>query len=1347
MSTPRFVTVAILLLASALPALAQASGPPPLVVKSARVSPKADGKLDEACWKEADWRPLQANLGGDLAVGGKVALCYDDRHLYAALRLDEPQPDRIKAEPGAVNGPEVWAGEILEWFINPAGEGRDFVQLGWNPAGARFNARCRASGPGVAESDLSWRPQWQAASTIGKAGWTSEAAIPFAELGQKPPAPGTRWTLNLCRTRQIGQRVFSALAPTGGGFHSPDRFLSVWFGKYAAPVETDQGPPTRILLGCHDAGQGYDALLEARWQLDRAFGEGNVDIRTSPYRSPMADWPLTYAGLKRYLFIVLVNVGPNSFTAQQVADLRRYVEEGGRLVTCRLIGVQAYSPKFTTWDWMGTPLKEFLPLEPSYKDGAWRKLQAVKPEHPLFAGIPLSELNVWTYGMSAKVLPGAEVLATARLDGGDGKLEPEVPFITEKRSGRGLVLDLNLVCSEGVTIIPIDRLKDAFLYSPYYPLFWDNVVRYVTGAPPPFPAKMGAPPARQEKPAFLALDVVRDNLGDLFAPGATVQLKSPVLGKPDYPYQVEVSIEQAGRAALPAGRYTLTEQSPDVAVPLPYLDRGAYHLRVNLRKGEALLDSTTARFAVTLPLLAADEFHLAPFITPDFMGEADTARVGHYLKELGFTQLKTLGGITYSGYRKLYRFYNETRFISRMQELGLCFRPVWYPLNLAVMTGAGDRDPEAPTPAVPAYPYVGKALLPWERHWLELFGERVYGRMPLTDGFVVNDEISAVSRPVTEGEQKGYQAATGRPAPTDLKQPEAYDFINYRCKNAADFTWSARAIAGAYEPSWISDSILTPNSFAGHTSCVINVPETAAALGATSPDEYHYGEPKLYQKSLSSMAIVWSATEFGRLAAPGFTGGQLSNVYYEAFPEQVFAALTGGAREFTVFHYNSASFEEHGRANKRFAEIARKTNRDAARIGRTLNHCDRLRGRVAVLYPHSAYTHLAKGQAFNADYLKMIGFSSQYIQLTYGVQLQYDLLRRLFGHVDILFDEQIRRGDLRHYDLFVLGYNKDVEERTLREIRRFAEQGGTILVSTDSGRLNEKQIATGTLYDLLPAAVGEEKSVPTDYSETRMSKREEWSRGHALAPKSGAEVLFAGADGTPACVRGAFGRGQAILLGMPLAGLKHASARENLKKLENLLSEQVPLVCRAEDGEFTAAAFLSRRGNQRLFMVANHNKREAATRILAPGDESERDHVLVDLVTGQRVPFQVEEGRLSFEATCADRWGRAFALLPQPPTGVEMSVSPPTAKSRKLMLAVRLVGKDGQPVPVTVPFDLTVTDSEGKVRDDLSGVRVTDRGVYVFAMTWPTNVLPGTWKVTAADRISGQSDSATWNVE
>ena len=163
-------------------------------------------------------------------------------------------------------------------------------------------------------------------------------------------------------------------------------------------------------------------------------------------------------------------------------------------------------------------------------------------------------------------------------------------------------------------------------------------------------------------------------------------------------------------------------------------------------------------------------------------------------------------------------------------------------------------------------------------------------------------------------------------------------------------------------------------------------------------------------------------------------------------------------------------------------------------------------------------------------------------------------------------------------------------------------------------------------------------------------------------------------------------------------------------------------------------------------MVFNGAKADATTRVAACGDEAESKHILADIVTGEKIPFVVKDGALSFEVTCPDRWGRALALLPTEPTAIEVSTSGPPQPGQKFMIAVRILGRDGMPLRSTLPIDLVVKDPDGQVREDLSGVRVAKRGVYVFAMVWPANAKPGAWTVRASEKIGGASDEATWLV-
>jgi len=1313
----------------------------PLVIRKTEQTPKVDGKLDELCWRKADQRALRHYAGRELKVGGSVALCYDRKNLYAALWLKEPMLEKIRSA-AAPDG--LWNGEVIEWFICPSEDGLDYFQLAWNPAGRAAAYRCRSKGAGGSfQSDRTWQPKWKRAAVVGKKGWTTEAVIPLSEMGLKAPKDGAVWRINLCRHRVVekdgDKPQWSALSPTGtSGFHSIDRFEDVYFGKYVEiAAATRRDGPLKALIGCWNSRFGYGAIFDPHGQLDRALGSDHVQIRVkAPHSSAMAHWPKRAHELSAYHVIVLTDVPATAFSVKQLQHLRRYVTDGGTLILMGAMGGWKHKPED---GWYTSPLGDLMPLQHTPRTGRveMRQIQPVDVSHPLLRGLPLADSGLCAGTQVTKPTDNANVIAVA----GEG------PFIAEKKAGKGRVIQITGHYAHKATWVPISDFKRDFFMSASYPAFWDNLVQYATGKPV---AHSAARPTPKTKEDFaVSCDVIRDNYGYLFAPGDTISLKPNIKGRVDYPYEVDVTLRDADGKTTPAGRYALKDAEHELRIELPYLDRGRYAVRLDVKKNGKLVDSADAPIAVTLPLLAEDEFGFSIIFHHDYMGEVDMRRIVQELKSVGFTGVAWVGSHIYGSYNGSYRMWTRSRNTAIIQEAGLRTAPVWYAGLLDIHGGrkkAGTTDRTSGR-RVPEMAFPDKDHLPYAHFWQAAL-HKLYGRMPLTESYAAHDEIGGLHFAGADGERlkKAFETATGVPAGSPDGTPMgAYQFMKYKLKAVANYAWLSRSVNDAHSPHLHLDCIISPNSLGGHSSPVLDVAGTASSLGATSPDVYHYGEQKLYVKSLSSMAIIWSATDFGRLSRPGFTGGNLNNAYYMEFPEQVFAAISCGTRNFQVFSYGTTSFEKNGRKDSRFAEIARRTTAEAGRIGRTLNHCDRSRARVAMLYPHTAHMWLSMGKAFNDDYLEMTGNSRQYLGLAGGVQAQYDVLRKMFGHVDVLFDEQVQRGDLGNYDLCVLGYSRQTEARTLRELRRFAERGGTILVSSDSARLDEYNRPTDILTRVLPATVGPERIVSTDYSSTRITNQSAlFSRGNALEPKPKAAVLFTFADKEPACVSNSLGGGEAFVLGMPIGALRAEVNKAKMKLLADVLNLRVRLISKPDDGEFSAVTFLSKRGDNRIFMIANHNKKEATTRITASSDADEAEHILADIVTGEKVPFTVMDDELSFKVTCPDRWGRALALLPVEPASIQVSASVPADIGSKLLIVVRILGADAQPLRSTLPFDLEVKDPSGAVRDDLSGVRVADRGVYVFAMEWPVNARRGEWTVSVRERISGHSDEARW---
>jgi hypothetical protein len=59
-----------------------------------------------------------------------------------------------------------------------------------------------------------------------------EVAIPFKTLEVTPPQEGATWRFLLCRTRRgASPGEYQSISPTLGGYHQPDRFADLVFGK------------------------------------------------------------------------------------------------------------------------------------------------------------------------------------------------------------------------------------------------------------------------------------------------------------------------------------------------------------------------------------------------------------------------------------------------------------------------------------------------------------------------------------------------------------------------------------------------------------------------------------------------------------------------------------------------------------------------------------------------------------------------------------------------------------------------------------------------------------------------------------------------------------------------------------------------------------------------------------------------------------------------------------------------------------------------------------------------------------------------------------------------------------
>jgi hypothetical protein len=197
-------------------------------------APAIDAKLTDEVWSRARWTPAFRQPDDkplDVRFRTRAKLLYDKDNLYVAFEVLDPDINNDKTGRDS----ELWRKDVVEVYLDPGHDGKDYVELQFSPAGEIFDAHFSARR----------KPEWKEAAkrltmaglevkvavegTVNKPGdkdrlWMVEAKIPFAQIPGVKAAPGAnaKWGLNLYRIDDSApDRVagMGALAPVGGDFH------------------------------------------------------------------------------------------------------------------------------------------------------------------------------------------------------------------------------------------------------------------------------------------------------------------------------------------------------------------------------------------------------------------------------------------------------------------------------------------------------------------------------------------------------------------------------------------------------------------------------------------------------------------------------------------------------------------------------------------------------------------------------------------------------------------------------------------------------------------------------------------------------------------------------------------------------------------------------------------------------------------------------------------------------------------------------------------------------------------------------------------------------------------------
>lgn len=219
-----------------------------------------NGKLSEPCWKTAPFTApfVIYNTGAAPKLATRARMLWDDRYLYIAFSMDDTDV-WAKTKVWKRGVPCLCQEEVAEVFIDPDGDGLNYLEAEINPFGALMALRLDQE---TSDGDYSWSYKKlqigiDVTGTLNNPqdvdkGWTCELAFPFEEIAftspskKFPPRPGDSWRINLYRYEYPrpsapGKEELSAWNRTkwtasdkDRGFHAPNYFGKIIFSDEKA---------------------------------------------------------------------------------------------------------------------------------------------------------------------------------------------------------------------------------------------------------------------------------------------------------------------------------------------------------------------------------------------------------------------------------------------------------------------------------------------------------------------------------------------------------------------------------------------------------------------------------------------------------------------------------------------------------------------------------------------------------------------------------------------------------------------------------------------------------------------------------------------------------------------------------------------------------------------------------------------------------------------------------------------------------------------------------------------------------------------------------------------------------
>jgi hypothetical protein len=216
-------------------------------IRKAATPPVIDGAINPDEWKGATplaltYRPDGRKLEGTNQTEGYIL--WDATNLYVTFTTRDPEIQNQFTERDST----LWQQDVLEVYLDPYGDEKDYLELQVAPSGAVFDAFfTEHRKPEWPEASKNFNIELKAGVKLdgtlndgeGDKAWSVELAIPLKSipnLKEGSPKAGETWKANFYRldhNPKAGTPSQAVWAPAGGDFHNLQRAGTLTFADEA----------------------------------------------------------------------------------------------------------------------------------------------------------------------------------------------------------------------------------------------------------------------------------------------------------------------------------------------------------------------------------------------------------------------------------------------------------------------------------------------------------------------------------------------------------------------------------------------------------------------------------------------------------------------------------------------------------------------------------------------------------------------------------------------------------------------------------------------------------------------------------------------------------------------------------------------------------------------------------------------------------------------------------------------------------------------------------------------------------------------------------------------------------